>query len=226
MQENQDPIESIINDLKSKSVVKQKSYKYLCKSFDKLMTHGKDVVKQINDRAEGIDEDVTIEFKKTSGREFQIKVAGDLLIFVLHTNVITFEDQHGIIQSKYVREDNNRRYFGQIMIYNFMADSVRYHRLKDPGYLLGRIMINYENYFFVEGEGQLDFLFENIREITDVDIDIIIKLAITTAAKSDLVIPPFQEIKNINLFDKLESTQSLGGGRKIGFQMSYKEDIS
>jgi len=109
-----------------------------------------------------------------------------------------------------------------------MADSVKYNRMEDPGYLLGRVLLNYENHFFIEGEGQLDFLFNQVStdKINKVDIDVIIKIALTTAAKSDLVTPSYQEIKFITLYDKVESTQSMGGGRKIGFKMSYDQKIS
>lgn len=228
MKENQDPIESIVQNLKNKSCVKQKTYNHLCVTFEKLMKCSKAVVKNIKNSIKEVDENITIEFKKSSNKEFHIKVAGDLVIFVLHTNIITFADEHGIIKSKYVSEDENRKYFGQIMIYNFMADSVKYNRMKDSGYLLGRVLVNYENHFFVEGEGQLNFMFNNIsgKPISKLDIDIIVKLAITIAIKSDLIIPPFQEIKHITLYDKLESTHSMGGGRKIGFQMSYNDDIT
>jgi len=228
MQESQDPIESIIQDLRSKSVVKQRTYNYLCQAFNEMMTCGKLIVKQIQDRVKDVDEGFTVEFKKISNQEFHIKVAGDLIIFVLHTNIVTYSDEHGVVKSKYVAEDNNRRYFGQIMMYNFMADSVKYNRMEDPGYLLGRVLLNYENHFFIEGEGQLDFLFNQVStdKINKVDIDVIIKIALTTAAKSDLVTPSYQEIKFITLYDKVESTQSMGGGRKIGFKMSYDQKIS
>ncbi|MDH5366777.1 MAG: hypothetical protein OEW67_07305 [Cyclobacteriaceae bacterium] len=229
MKESQDPIESIVQNLKNKSCVKQKTYNHLCSAFEEILKSGKKVVKEIKNKTEGIDHDFTVDFKKISNREFHIKVAGDLVVFVLHTNIITFAQEHTIIKSKYVGEDENRRYFGQIMIYNFMADSVKYNRMKDSGYLLGRVLINYENHFFVEGEGQLNFMFNDIssnQPISKLDVDVIVKLAITTAIKSDLIIPPFQEIKRITLYDKLESTQSMGGGRKIGFQMSYNNKVS
>ncbi|MDH5474681.1 MAG: hypothetical protein OEX22_03215 [Cyclobacteriaceae bacterium] len=228
MKENLDPIENIVQNLKNKSSVKQKTYHHLCATFEALSNRSKEVVKEIKTRITDVDKEVTVAFKKISEREFHVKVAGDLVIFVLHTNIITFPDDHGIIKSRYVAEDDNRRYFGQIMMYNFMSDSVKYNRMDDSGYLLGRILINYENHFFVEGEGQLNFMFDNLSEkiINKMDIDVIIKLAITTAATSDLITPPFQEIKHIKLFDKVESTQSMGGGRKIGFLMSYNDKIS
>ena len=228
MTPNLDPIDNIVNHLKNKACVKQITYTHLQKAFENLFNSSKRIVKEINSRIKGIDEKVTVDIKSISDQEFQVKVAGDLLVFVLHTNIVTFEDTHAAVKGKYIEEDLNRRYFGQIMVYNFMADSIKFNRLNDPGYLLGRLMINYENHFLVEGEGQLSFLYKqtSIDALTSTDLDIIVKIAMTLAAENDLITPPFQEIKYLTLQEKNERRQSMGGGRKIGFRMSYNEDIS
>jgi len=41
---------------------------------------------------------------------------------------------------------------------------LKFNRVNDPGYLLARLMINHENRFFIEGEGQLATLFNKISE--------------------------------------------------------------
>ena len=226
MAEFQDPIESIVFNLKNKSSIKQQTYKHLCAAFAQLIKSGKLLIEEVLKRSKGLDSEITISFKKVSDQEFHLKVAGDLIIFVSHTNIITFEETYGVIKSEYVQQDKNRGYFGQIMIYNFMADSVKYNRLSDPGYLLGRLFVNYENHFFMEGEGQFDFMFNEPKILEHIDLDIIVKLAVDTAAKSDLFSPPYNEVKFITLNDKLSSSPSLGAGRKIGFQMSYKDEVS
>ena len=222
-----DPVQNIVNHLCSKSSIKQRTYKHLTEAFTGVMAQCRHLVKEINKQIKSADENVTVNCKKISDREFHVKVAGDLLVFVLHTNIVTLDDKHAIINSPYVQEDVNRRYFGQIMIYNFMADSVKYNRLQDPGYLIGRILLNYENHFFIEGEGQLNFLFREIsaQPLSSTDIDIVVKLAITEAAQNDLVTPPFHEIRFITLDDKINSSQSLGAGQKIGFKMSYQNNV-
>ena len=107
-----------------------------------------------------------------------------------------------------------------------MADSFEFNRLNDPGYLLARLLINYENYFIVEGDRQVGFMFESIssKPLEKVDLDVMIQLIITQAAENDLMAPPFPQIRNITVREKMEKTQSLGAGNKIGFQMSYQNE--
>ena len=226
MSKSQDPIENIVQHIKNKAVIKQQTYKHLLSSFEIMLKRAKELVGDINNRITDIDKDITVEIDVVSPHEFQLKVAGDLLVFVLHTNIVTFEDEHAVVKNNYIGEDVNRRYFGQIKIYNFMADSIKYNRLNDSGYLVARLLINYENHFFVEGEGQLNFLFKDIsiKPIASVDLDVIIKLSITEAAQSDLIIPPFQKIKHILLIQKMEKDHHLGAGEKIGFRMSYQNN--
>lgn len=228
MTPNLDPIENIVQHLKEKSCIKQATYDHLKRAFEDMFEESKKLVTEINSRIKGIDKQVTVAIKKNGDQEFQVKVAADLLVFVLHTNIVTFEDTHAAVKGKYIEDDRNRRYFGQIMIYNFMADSVKYNRANDPGYLLGRIMINYENHFLVEGEGQLNFLFKEISltPLSHIDLDVIVKLAITIAAENDLYTRSFKDIKKITLQEKNDKKQSMVGGHKIGFQMSNKDDLA
>ena len=227
MSKSQDPIENIVQHIKDKSVVKQLTYKHLLIAFDKLRDRAKEVIIEISRMITDVDKEVTVSVAVVSPHEFQVKVAGDMLVFVLHTNVVTFSDEHAIVKSDHIEEDPNRKYFGQIMVYNFMADSIKYARLNDPGYLVARLLINYENHFFVEGEGQLNFLYKEVsaQPISDLDLDVLIKLSITEAAQSDLVTPPFQKIKHISLNQKMEKSSQLGAGEKIGFKMSYQNEI-
>jgi hypothetical protein len=227
MSKSQDPIQNIVQHIKDKSVVKQQTYKHLLVAFDNLRKRAKEVVNDINKLITDVDKDVTVSMEVVSPHEFQIKVAGDMLVFVMHTNVVTFNEEHAIVKSDYMETDSNRKFFGQIMVYNFMADSIKYTRLNDPGYLVARLLINYENHFFVEGEGQLNFLFKEVSDqpISNLDLDVLIKLSITEAAQSDLVTPPFQKIKHISLNQKMEKSNQMGAGEKIGFKMSYQYEL-
>ena len=87
---------------------------------------------------------MVIEYRSINDMEFHIRFSGDLLVFVMHSNIVTFPDDYGPMPSKYVEEDFRRRFFGHIMAYNFMADSIKYQRLNDPGYLVGRLLVNIE----------------------------------------------------------------------------------
>lgn len=223
----QDPLARIAKQLETKACVKQEAYRNVCLLFRAMEKETKDIIEKINQNVHIGDKDVTIKFKKISDHEFHLKIAGDLLVFILHTNIVTLHDKHAINNSPAIADDSRRKYFGQVMVYNFMADSFKYHRLKDPGYLIARFLINFEKYFFIEGDGQLSFLFSDISEdpVDTMDVNVFIQLAIGNALDKDLVTPPFPEIRKITLGQKLEKTMALGGGQKIGFQMTYQGDI-
>lgn len=223
--EQQDPLDYIKNMLESKSDAKQRTYKHLLATFQLLRNESKQIVSDLKQKARPGDQQVTIEFTDVSQHEFQVKLAGDLLIFVLHTNVVTFDPGHFIMKEAYTNENELNRYFGQINIYNFMSDSLKFNRVNDPGYLIARLMINHENRFFVEGEGPFTQLFNHISEvpISQEYIQLLIKLALTIAIENDLMAPAYQDVKFITLYQKLEHTPELGGGQKIGFKMSYEQ---
>lgn len=226
MAEQTDPLEYIKLLLESKSTAKQVTYKNLLSAFQLLAKESKRIIDELRAKMKPGDEDVTVDFKIINEHEFQVKLAGDLLIFVLHTNVVTFAEEHAVMKTNYIREQEINRYFGQIMIYNFMADSVKFNRINDPGYLLARILINHENRFLLEGEGQLGFLFGSIstQAIREIEINQIVKIALQVAIENDLMAPPFPDVQFITLYQKNEKTQELGAGQKIGFKMSYQNN--
>jgi hypothetical protein len=225
--EQTDPLKQIQLLLASKSTAKQVTYKNLLSAFDALAKETRRIMDELNRTLHPGDTDVTVEFRKINDHEFQAKLAGDLLVFVLHTNVVTFSPDHALMKSDYIRENELNRYFGQIMIYNFMSDSVKFNRLNDPGYLLARVLINHDNRFLVEGEGPLGILFNGLSpdKITETDLNTIVMYSLMIAIETDLMAPPFPDVRFITLHQKNEKTMELGAGQKIGFRMSYQDNI-
>ncbi len=223
METEQDPLDHILKLLENKSTAKQITYKKLIQAFELLAKESKRVAGELKKKVKPTDNDVTVDFKRINENEFQLKLAGDLLIFVLHTNIVTFEDDHEVMKNPYIRENEINQYFGQIMVYNFMSDSIRFNRVNDPGYLLARLLINHDGRYIIEGEGKLGMMFSQISDgpITEVDLNILVKLTLTLAIENDLMAPPYPQVKFITLYQKLEKTQELGAGQKIGFRMSY-----
>ncbi|MBL7845936.1 MAG: hypothetical protein JNL40_00605 [Cyclobacteriaceae bacterium] len=221
---DEDPLNRIQQLLEYKSTAKQVTYKRLIHAFETLAKESKRVISELKKRAKPSDADVTLDFKRINEHEFQVKVAGDMVIFVLHTNIVTFEDSHDVMKDAYIQSAEINRYFGQIMIYNFMSDSLQFHRINDPGYLLARLLINHEGRYIIEGEGKLGVVFSHISEspITETDLNILVKLALTLAIENDLTAPPYNQVKFITLHQKIEKTLELGAGQKIGFRMSYQ----
>ncbi|MEQ8363583.1 MAG: hypothetical protein RH948_11990 [Cyclobacteriaceae bacterium] len=227
MSQQQDPLAHIRTILENKSVAKQVTYKNLLAAFGVLANESRRIVDNLSEQVKVEEDGVTVDFIEVNEHEFQVKLAGDLLIFVLHTNIVTFEESHAAMQLPYCKENEINRYFGQIMIYNFMSDSIRYNRVNDPGYLVARILINHENRFLVEGEGRLGFLFNQIssKAIEPADLNAIVQHSLTTAIENDLMAPPFPQVRFITLHQKLEKTSELGAGQKIGFRMNYENEI-
>ncbi len=222
----QDPLQHIQYLLESKSKAKQITYQNLLAAFELLAAESVRIVSELQKNVNPGTDDVTVEFARVNDHEFHVKLAGDLLVFVLHTNVVTLDSEHPIMKSEYAGKNELNRYFGQIMIYNFMSDSFKFNRVNDPGYLLARLLINHENRFMVEADGQLGILFSKISDqpILETDLHAIIKLALAAAIENDLMAPPFAQVRFITVFQKNEKTQELGAGQKIGFKMSYQSD--
>lgn len=222
MNHRQDPMEHIAELLETKSCVKQKTYRNLKEVFKALKNEAGRVITKVGKKTRKKDRDVTLAVTGISENEFHVKIAGDLLIFLLHTNIIMLGEEETFNKSKYVVDNPMRKYLGQINVYNFMADSVKYNRLNDPGYLLARFFINFENHFLIQGDGQLNYMGGNISHdpVTATDLSVFIQLAISQAIDSDLVSAPFPSIRTITLNQKFERSQALGAGYKIGFQMS------
>lgn len=221
-QHDRDPILQIKTLLEIKSTAKQITYKNLLKAFQILASESQEIVAQLRSTVVPGDDDVTIEYTFVNTHEFHVKLAGDLLVFVLHTNVVALDAGHPVMKDPYMKEKEVNRYFGQIMIYNFMADSFKFNRINDPGYLIARLLINHEGRYVIEGEGHLTTIANKIssRPIVESELGILVKLALMLAIENDLVAPPFPDVRYITLFQKMERTMELGAGKKIGFQIT------
>jgi hypothetical protein len=220
---SEDPIQFIKHLLESKSTAKQTAYKHICRAFSVLAAEARRIVTELNRRANPADKDVTVEFNVINDHEFDVKLAGDMLIFVMNTNVVTLEESHPIMKEDYIKRNDVNRYFGQVMVYNFMADSLKHNRNNDPGYLLARLMINHENHFFIEGEKELE-IYRSMSEkpISHADLQEVVNIVLKMAIENDLVAPAFTQVKSITVNQKRDHTFELGGAHKIGFRMSYE----
>ncbi|MCJ8164874.1 hypothetical protein MKJ04_08460 [Pontibacter sp. E15-1] len=222
----EDKLDDIINGLHQKSKTKQAIYRHTLETFNRMKEISQKLVAELTDRITRQDADVIIEYRNIGEHEFQIKFSGDLLVFVMHSNIITFPDDYEIMRSEYVEEDFRRRFFGHIMAYNFMADTIKYNRLDDPGYLVGRMLVNIEKHFCIEGVKQLDLpkgKMNNMQEnaINDRMLRIIVESAMIAAVNNDLMGQDVSDIERITLKQKLENSQ-LTKPRKLGFQISHE----
>jgi hypothetical protein len=217
-----DKLGLIVEALKDKASLKQKIYRNTLEVFQHMKTIAQALAETLDAQIKQHDESVIVEFQDKGEFEFQLKFSGDLLMFSMHSNVQTFGEEHIISKSPYVQEDPHRGYFGSIMVYNFMADSLKYNRLNDPGYLLARMLLNVDGHFYIEGVRQLNFLFPDIaqNQITMELLRIFIESTMLTAIDQDLYAPSYQDIQIVPLGLKLENRMM--SAEKVGFQMSLQ----
>ena len=160
--------------------------------------------------------------------EIELKFGGDILIFMMHTNVFEFPRNHRVMNTSYVKEDKNRSYCGVINIYNFLADSFKYNRLNDVGYLIGRVFINKDKHYFIEGKRELGYLYNNFgqNELTTEIAEIITTAAIQYTVNFDLLTPPYENVKEVSLHEMRTAIDSLTlkTGKRLGFKFQADED--
>ena len=219
-----DRLDQIFDGLKQKSAAKQAIYRNTQAAFDCLRLVSQELVLELTRKLTPLDSSVLIEYRSINDMEFHIRFSGDLLVFVMHSNIVTFPDDYGPMPGKYVEADFRRRFFGHIMAYNFMADSIKYQRLNDPGYLVGRLLVNIENRYFLEGVQQLELPENDMSDnpITPEAMRLFVESAMIAAVNNDLIAPPLPEIQKISVKQKLEN-QQVSRGSKVGFSFSNEQ---
>ena len=218
----------IFNTVKDKSVLKQDVFNNIILNFKILKQVLKEIGDDLSTRIESVDERVIVEYKNTGEFEAQLRVAGDVLIFHMHTNVFKFDSQNSLWNSSYFKENGNRGYCGLINIYNFLNDSIKYNRENDSGYMIGRLFVNSENHFMVEWKRQMGFLYNDImNSVIDKDkMKAIIQSAVLYTLDFDLFIPPYDEVKEVSVFDiqQLSDKLKLKTAKRLGFQFTADSD--
>ncbi|MEJ6736057.1 MAG: hypothetical protein QNK84_03345 [Flavobacteriales bacterium] len=220
--------ELILDTLKTKACLKQNVFKKTKTVFLSFKSEAKNLLAELKAEMEKVDKDVVVEFIEKSEYEFHIKFGGDVLVFFMHTNVFDFEKSHAIWNTSYVKDDKLRAYCGMINVYNFLADSFKYNRLNDIGYLVGRIFLNKDAHYFVEGKKQLGFLYNDfINEVIDDEkIRKIIESSILYSMDFDLITPHYDAMKIVSVHDVNEATSamSIKTGKRLGFKFNVDNE--
>jgi len=167
-------------------------------------------------------ENLLYKYEERGNFEVKFTFGSDILIFAVHTNVFEFPRDHIVMKTSYVKEEKDRSYCGMINIYNFIADSFKYNRINDVGYMIGRIFVNKEFHYFIEGKRELGFLYSNfVESIIDKEaIRKIIESAIMYTIKFDILTPPFDQVKEVTVLDMQNELDNmkLKTGKRLGFR--------
>jgi len=229
MKKNITAKELILETLNTKASLKQKVFKKTIETFQTFKSEAEKIAAELKLEMEKSDNDVVVDFFDKGDYEFHIKFGGDILVFYMHTNVFDFEKNHNIWNSSYLRENELRVFCGMINIYNFLADSFKYNRVNDIGYLVARVFVNKDLHYFVEGKRQLGFLYNDfINEVIDENqIRKIIESSILYSMDFDLLTPHYDTMKEISVNEVIEVTNMMNikTGKRLGFKFQVDNDL-
>lgn len=171
------------------------------------------------------DPKIVIEYSHKGDNQVQIRIADDVIVFHLQTNVFRFEESHSLGKSAYIKANPLKGHCCIINVYNFIADSITQKRENDFGILIARVFINVENHFFVEGKKQVGILFDDFaNDIIDAEkIEKLLKSLIVFCLEHDLITPPFESVQTITLNEIINNTFTfLSNSKRLGFEIISK----
>ena len=220
--------ESLKNLVFDKSDLKQEVYQATKETFEMFRSITRELMSLFEEQAHCEGRDVHFSFTDHGDFEFEVKFAGDVLVFVMHSNVFEFSRDHQVMKSPYIRDDKRRSYCGVIRIYNFLADSFQYNRDQDLGYMIGRVFVNNEKHYFIEGKRELGMLYNNFNTslITSESVQSIVESAIEYTTNFDLLTPPYDEVKLVSVGEMRSDLdkKSLVTGKRLGFRFQADTD--
>ena len=114
--------EKIVKLLTEKSVMKQDVFKNTLHTFDLLKECITEISNTLISEVKEIDKRIAVEVLGTSSYTSQLKVAGDMLEFFMHTNVFEFDKSHPMFKTNYIKQNEYNSYCGIINVYNCLAD--------------------------------------------------------------------------------------------------------
>ena len=218
--------EQILEQIIRKSSLKQKVFDSTFSAMNLLKETLLEVASELDDALEGkLDRRVRLEYRDRGKYEAQLQVANDLLIFQMHTDVFVFHPSHPVWKSPSVQEVRTRAYCGVINIYNFLSDSFKFNRKDDEGYLIGRMYVNAEGHYFVEGYGH-NYLASSLhfgeQELNATSIVPLLEETILVALDFDPQVPPYDEHLRVTVdqFNTKMDNSKFVYGKLIGHDFS------
>ena len=217
----------IIEKLSNKASLNQQVFDNTFSVFGNLKEVLHEMSSEIDDTLEEAGKEARIEYRDRGKFETQFQVASDLLIFRMHTDVFEFEPNHVIWQNPYVQTDRDNSYCGVINIYNFLSDSFKFNRNADEGYLIGRIFINREKCYFVEGKQQTSMRPMQLGK-AEIDSEALVRIlesAIYYALNFDLLLPSYDDNKRVTVdqFNTKLDNSKFVTGKRLGYDFDVDD---
>ncbi len=222
------PTDELLPGLRKKAAFKQEVYRSTFNTFRFFKTVLTEMAEEYRQQFKNDPLQIPFEYHDKGEFEAELRFGGDILIFTMHTNVFEFSRDHEVMKTRYIYEDKSRSYCGVIMIFNFLADSFKYSRMNDLGYMIGRLFVNKEDHYFIEGKREVGQLYNSFQSsvITRESVRLIIESAIRYTCNFDLLTPPFDAVKMITVAD-IQSTldsMKITTGKRLGFRFQGDHD--
>jgi hypothetical protein len=218
----------LFKSIVAKASLKQEVYRHTYDTFSSFKSVIKQLVREYQDSEPNKKTNIPFEYKNRGEFEVELKFAGDILVFMMHTNIFEFPRKHEVMNLPYIQEDQNRSYCGIINIYNFLGDSFKYKRINDLGYLIGRVFINKDHHYFIEGKREIGLLFQSFDSaIMSVEAArSIITSSIRYTLNFDLLTPPYEQVKLLTV-QQIQTTldnMKIMTGKRLGFKFLADHD--
>jgi hypothetical protein len=216
------PTDELLPGLRKKAAFKQEVYRNTLETFRLFKSTLAELAEEYREQYRTDPLQIPFEYHDKGEFEAELRFGGDVLIFTMHTNIFEFSRDHEVMKTSYIHEDTKRSYCGVIMIFNFLADSFKYNRVNDLGYMIGRIFVNNEKHYFVEGKREVGQLYNNFQSslISVESVRLILESAIRYTCNFDLLTPPYDAFKMITVAD-IQSTldnMKMTTGKRLGFR--------
>ena len=215
--------------LVKKGTLKQEVYNNTLNSFRMIKKVIGDMIASYDKEYKHSKKKIPFEYKETGEFELHIKFAGDILIFIMHTNIFEFSRDHEVMKTAYIKKDRDRSYCGIIQIFNFLADSFKYNRGKDVGYLIGRVFVNKDMSYFIEGKREIGMLYPNFgkAKLDEEAVQKIVESAMLYTINFDLLTPPYQSQVQVSVQEmkSIMDSQSLKTGKRLGFKFQADKEL-
>lgn len=222
--------QKIVTLLAEKSVMKQDVFNNTIAAFDMIKLCVNEIAIDLIREIEPVDKRISVAVSEAKKYSMQLKVAGDVLEFFMHTNVFEFDKSHPMFKTGYVRQHAYNSYCGIINVYNFLADSIKYNRMNDLGTLVCRIFVNREMHFFIEAKGPVGIKYSSFSSepLNKDSLCEIINDLIIYVITYDLFTPPYDTVRDVTVNEIQEKVSSINlrTGKRLGFgaSASYEED--
>lgn len=214
----------ILKTFNIKAGMKQQVFSNTYDAFLLLKEVLNDLANEYNEHLKDADPKLWMKYKDRGRFQASFKFGGDLLLFSMHSNVFEFDRDHSIWNTAYAKKNKLGTFCGIINIYNFLSDSFKYNRESDLGYLVGRVFINKDHHYFVEGKRQMGSIYKTFGsvKIDKEALRTIVESSLQYILEFDLLVPPYDNVKiiSVELVQEKNNKTLQQTGKRLGFKFN------